>query len=66
MWAPRQPGLDPGCLVGGVVIHHQMDIRPCRHLGINPLEEVEELGGAMALVAFADHGAGGDVVPWRI
>ena len=29
--------------------------------GVDPLEKIEELGGSVAFVALADHGAGGDV-----
>lgn len=32
-----------------------------RHLSVNLLEEVEKLGGAMPLVAFADDKSGGDI-----
>ena len=55
------PGLDPRRPVSGVVVHHEMDVRPFRHGGIDTFEKVEELGCPMTLVAFADDGARGDV-----
>lgn len=61
MRAARQPGLDLWRLVGGVVVHHEVYVRPLGHLGVDSLEEVEELGGPVPLVTFSDHGAGGDV-----
>src|SRR3546814_7446705 len=38
-----------------------VDVWPLGDRGVDPLEEVEELGCPMALVAFPDHGAGGNV-----
>lgn len=61
MRAAGKPSLDLRRLVGGIIVHREVDVRPLGHLGIDPPEEVEELGRPMALVAFSDHGAGGDI-----
>src|SRR3546814_7087110 len=61
MRAAGKPCLDLRRLVGGIIVHHEVDVRPLGHLGVDPPEEVEELGRPMALVAFSDHGAGGDI-----
>ena len=39
MRAARQPGLDLRRLVGGVVVHYDVDVRPLRHRGVDPLEK---------------------------
>src|SRR3546814_4972651 len=39
----------------------EVDVWPLGERGVDPLEEVEELGCPMELVAFPDHGAGGKV-----
>ena len=49
-----EPRFDLGRLVGGIVVHDDMDIEPVRDFRIDLLEEVQELGRPMALVAFAD------------
>lgn len=59
--ASGQPDLDLWGLVGGVIVHHQMHVRPLWNCGVDPFQKVEELGCAMALVAFADHRADCDV-----
>ena len=56
-----EPGLDPGRLLGGIVVHHKVDLEAFGHCCIDLLEKVEELGRAIPLLAFADRGAGGDV-----
>src|SRR5262245_9383462 len=56
-----EPRLDLGGLVGGVVVHDDMDIEPFRDLSIDLFEEVQELGGPVALVAFADDEPRGDI-----
>ena len=58
---PRQPRFDRRRFVGGVVVHDDVDIEPVRDIGIDLLEEVEELGCPVALVTLADHEAGGHV-----
>src|SRR2546430_10069775 len=51
-----------GCLMGSVIVQHQMDFaRLRRKPGIDVLHELEELLVAMATAALADHFAGGDV-----
>ena len=49
-----EPRLDLGCLVGGIVIHNDMDIEPRRDLSIDLFEEIQELSRPVTLVAFAD------------
>ena len=61
MRVARQPGLDLRRLVRGVVVHHEVYVRSLGHLGVDSLEEVEELGCPVAFVTFSDHRAGGDV-----
>ena len=45
-----QPGLDPLVLVGGVVVHHHVQLAARVDLG-DQLEEVEELAVAVARLA---------------
>ena len=49
-----EPRLDLGGFVGGIVIHDNVDIEPFGDLSIDLLEEVQELGRTVTLVAFAD------------
>ena len=56
-----QPCLDRGSLVGGVVVHDDVDVQPVRYIAVDHLEEVEELLRAVAPVAPADDEAGGSV-----
>jgi hypothetical protein len=58
----RQSVFDDGGFVSGVIVHDNVNIEAIRNLRVNLLEEVEKLGGPMALIAFADHGARSDVV----
>jgi len=50
----RQPSLDPWCLMGGLVVHDDVDVEIVQNAAINLLQEVEKLGRPMTLVAFAD------------
>ena len=52
-----QPGLDLGVLVGGVVVHHHMQL-PTRIGAGDELEEVQELAVAMAGMAGVGRGLG--------
>src|SRR3546814_18568214 len=61
MRAACEPGLGLWRLVGRIVVHHEVDVWPLGDRGVDSLEEVEELGCPMALVAFPDPGAGGNV-----
>ena len=54
MRASGEPRFDLRCLVGGVVVHDDMNIEPLRDLTIDLFEEFQELDCPMALVAFAD------------
>src|SRR5690606_36676931 len=53
MRAARQPGLDLRRLVGGIIVHQEVYVRPLGHLGIDPLQKIEELGCSVACVALA-------------
>ena len=56
-----EPCFDLWCLVGGVVIHDDMDIDPFWDLSIDLFEEVQELGRPVTLVAFADDKPRGNI-----
>src|SRR3954452_2297215 len=56
-----EPVADQRGLVGGVVVHDEMDIEIIRHIGLDRVEKFAEFGGAMAREALADYPAGGDV-----
>ena len=49
-----EPRLDLGRLVGGVVVHDDMDSEPLRDLSVDLFEELQELDRPVTLVAFAD------------
>jgi hypothetical protein len=55
------PVADQRRLVGGVIVHDEMDVEFARHRGLDLIQELAELDGAMATVALADNLAGGDV-----
>src|SRR5580658_4291519 len=65
MHVPARPAVEPiadgGGLMGCVIVDDQMHVKIRRHGGLNLVEELAELYGAVASVAFADHPAGGDV-----
>ncbi len=61
MWPARQPGSDQRSFVGRVIVHDDVDVEVGRHLRVDLLEEVEELGRPVPLVAFADDEARGDI-----
>src|SRR6516225_6346025 len=50
-----EPVADQRSLVGGVVVHDEMDIEIARDGGLDLVEELAKLGGAVAGEAFADH-----------
>ena len=56
-----EPRFDPGCLVGGVVVHDDVDFEPFGHASVDLLEEVQDLDRPVSLVAFADDEARCDV-----
>ncbi len=60
-WPAGEPCSNQCGFMCRVVVHDDVDIEVGRHLRVDLLEEVQKLGGAMPLVAFADHEAGGDV-----
>lgn len=57
----RQPALDLGMLVSGVVVHDQMEVEFGRDVLIEVAKELEKLLMAVAGLALADHLAGGDL-----
>jgi hypothetical protein len=56
-----EPGSDRRCLVGGVIVEHQVDVEIGWHGLFDRGQEPAEFDGAVALVATADDPAGGDV-----
>ena len=56
-----KPCLDLGRLVGGIVVHDDMDLEPIGNASIDFLEEVQELGRPVSLVALADDEARCDI-----
>ena len=56
-----EPRFDLGRLVGGVVVHDDMDSEPLRDLSVDLFEELQELDRPMALVAFANDKPGSDI-----
>ncbi len=61
MRAARQPSLDPRRLVGGIIVHDDMYVGACGHVPVDLFEKVQKLGRAVAFVALADDGTGGDI-----
>ena len=59
-WVSLQPGLDLGVFVGGVVVGHDVQLDPGVGLG-DLLEEGQELGVGVPLVAGIGDLAGGDL-----
>jgi hypothetical protein len=56
-----EPAFDRGMLVGGVVVHHQMDVELCANIGPRALEEVEIFMVTMPAFAGSDRLPGGDI-----
>ena len=50
----RQPCLDQGSLVSGIVVHDDMNVQLFGNKGVDLLEEIKELPRPVALVPFAD------------
>lgn len=55
-----QPVPDQLGLVRRVIVLDQMHIQPVRYLGLDLVQELTELRGAMAWIVFADDCPGGD------
>ena len=53
-----KPVPDQRRLVGGVVVHDQVDVEVGGHLGLDGIEEFAELHGPVPLVATTNHFAG--------
>ena len=49
-----EPGLDLGCLVGGVVVEHRMDLASHWRGLVDTAQEFQELPGSVAGHAIAD------------
>ena len=58
---PGQPALDGRGLVGGVVVHHQVDVEVVGNPGFESTQELEGLPAAVARKTLPDNLAGGDV-----
>src|SRR5215831_2807499 len=56
-----EPRFDLGRLVGGVIIHDDMDIEAFRDLSVDLFEELQELDRPVTLVAFADDKPRGNI-----
>ncbi len=56
-----EPVADQRGLVGGVVVHDEMDVEIVGDVGFDLVQELAELGRAVAGIALADDTAGGDV-----
>src|SRR3989304_3306405 len=54
-WMSSEPGFYPRMLVGSVIVHDQMQVEFGRRLGIDLLEETDELLMPMARQAVPDH-----------
>ena len=67
-----EPAADERGLVRAVVVQNQVDVEVCRHGGVDRVQELAELDGAMAarispmtLPVFTSSAANSVVVPWR-
>ena len=56
-----KPCFDRRRLVGGIIVHDQMDIEIGRYGGVDGVEETAKLSCAVAPVAAAEHPASGNV-----
>jgi len=56
-----EPVADPVGLMGGVIVHDDMNIEVLRYGSLDPIEEPPELGRAMSPIALADDPPGSDV-----
>ena len=56
-----EPCSDGWGLVGGVIVHDQMDIEIVRHIGIDLTKKRQKFLGAVSLEASSDHLAGGNI-----
>src|SRR2546430_2323838 len=54
MGTTGEPRLDLGRLMRGIVVHDDMDVEAFGYVSVDLLEEVQEPGRPMSLVAFAD------------
>src|SRR5215475_9993196 len=53
-WMAHQPAVDEWGLVCAVVIQDEMHFELCWHLGVNAIQELAELRGAVAAMHLAD------------
>ena len=58
---PCQPGFHCRRLVGGVIVHDDVDVQPLGDTAVDLFQEVEKLPGPVAPVALADDEAGSDI-----
>jgi hypothetical protein len=57
----RQPLPDLEMLMGGIVVHHQVNVQVRRHVGIQMVEEPQELLMSVSGLAFSQCLSGSDV-----
>ena len=60
-WPGGEPALDLGVLVGAVVVDDEVDIEVGGHVGVDVLEEAQELLVTMPRLALGEDLAGGHV-----
>ncbi len=60
-WSLRQPLLDLGLLVSGVVVEHEVDVHVRRDVGLDVPQERQELLMPVTRLALRQDVAGGDV-----
>ena len=51
----RQPPLNPGMLMSGIIVYYQMNIESLRHVLLNMIEELQKLLMPVTSLAFGDH-----------
>jgi hypothetical protein len=56
-----QPIADELGLVGGVIVHDEVNLKVGRHIGFDPVEELAKLSGPVLWVTVTDDAARGDV-----
>jgi len=60
-WMSRQPGFDLRRLMGGVVVHDDMNVKLFGNAAVDLFQKVEEFFCPVALVTFANHEPRSDV-----
>ena len=60
-WPGGEPALDPGGLVGAVVVDDEVDLQIGGNVGVDVLEKAQELLVAVARLALGEDWASGDI-----